>query len=33
MTCYGAGTAIDQTDEACCSAGIPDGIPPDQTNM
>lgn len=33
MTCYGAGTSAGPADEPCCAAGLPEGVPPDQTNM
>jgi 4,5-DOPA dioxygenase extradiol len=33
MTCYGAGAGGDAPEQACCSAPLPDGVPPDQTNM
>ena len=33
MTCFGAGTGISKARDACCSAGLPKGVPADQTNM
>jgi len=33
MTCYGAGTGAELAGETCCAAGLPEGVPPDQTNM
>ncbi len=34
MTCYGAGTGIRLAEEKpCCAAGLPEGVPADQTNI
>ncbi len=33
MTCYGAGTDVAAAETTCCAAGLPDGVPADQTNM
>ena len=33
MTCYGLGTTMPLREGATCSAQLPEGIPPDQTNM
>jgi len=33
MTCYGAGTDIELARDPCCAAALPEGVPPDQTNM
>ena len=33
MTCYGAGAGAVPAEEPCCAAGLPEGVPPDQTNM
>jgi 4,5-DOPA dioxygenase extradiol len=33
MTCYGAGTGVAAAEKTCCAAGLPDGVPADQTNM
>jgi hypothetical protein len=33
MTCYGVGTNVTTPLESDGAAGLPSGIPPDQTNM
>ena len=33
MTCYGLGAELDLRKDATCAARLPEGVPPDQTNM
>ena len=33
MTCYGLGAKVVLGQEPECAAKLPDGVPPDQTNM
>lgn len=33
MACFGLGTDIDPRKDAACAARLPEGVPPDQTNM
>jgi 4,5-DOPA dioxygenase extradiol len=33
MTCYGLGAGLHLREQASCAAKLPEGIPPDQTNM
>lgn len=33
MTCYGLGAEVELRKDATCAARLPEGVPPDQTNM
>jgi 4,5-DOPA dioxygenase extradiol len=33
MTCYGLGAEMELRKDATCAARLPEGVPPEQTNM